>query len=204
GEIRFQYQRMVGNAASATVGTQDSTRTVGLLVAFNQDYVRDGLAVRVVPLRQWLSVEPVSGFLPPGGRQTVQVSMDASGLGTGAYVGRARFLSNDPAAPDTAVKAAFSVTGAPDIAVSPASLEFGAHFPGARDTLAVTVANTGVDPLDVGDVRSEQPGFTVDVGAFRLLPGEATTFPVVFAPGAIADFRGTLAISSNDPDQPQA
>src|SRR5206468_10203289 len=65
GEIRFQYQHMNGTVNNATLGIQDSSRTVGLLVAFNQDYVHDGLAVRIVPLRQWLSVEPASGFLLP-------------------------------------------------------------------------------------------------------------------------------------------
>ena len=48
------------NHFNATLGIQDSSRTVGLLVAFNQDYVRDSLAVRIVPLRQWLAVDPTS------------------------------------------------------------------------------------------------------------------------------------------------
>jgi subtilisin family serine protease len=204
GEIRFQYRTMVGNASNATVGIQDSTRTTGLLVAFNQDYARDSLAVRIVPLRQWLSVEPASGFLLPGERQVVRLNMNAAGLGTATYTARARLLSNDPAAPDTAVKVAFRVTGAPDIVFSPASLDFGTHFSGARDTLGVTVANVGVDPLDVARVGCDRTAFVVAPGGFRLLPGEATTVPVVFAPGEVADLSGTLSFTSNDPDQPVA
>jgi hypothetical protein len=204
GEIRFQYRTMLGNANNATLGTQDSTRTVGLTVAFNQDYVRDSLAVRIVPLRQWLSVEPSSGFLLPGERQLVRLNMAAAGLGSATYAARARILSNDPAAPDTAVKVAFNVTGAPDIVFSPPALDFGTHFTGARDTLGFTVANVGVDPLDVSSVGSDRPDFVVEPGGFRLLPGEATTVPVVFAPGSVADLSGTLSLASNDPDQPVA
>jgi subtilisin family serine protease len=200
GEIRFQYLHMTGNATSATVGIQDSSRTAGLLVAYNQAYVQDGLAVRIVPLRQWLTVEPSSGFLGPGERQALELHFDASGLGTAVYTGRAEILSNDPAAPDTAVKASFVVTGAPDIEFSPPSLDFGAHFTGARDTLSLTVANAGVDPLDVTRLSTDEGDFSALTTPFRLLPGEATTVPVVFAPASIADHRATLLVTSNDPD----
>jgi hypothetical protein len=204
GEIRYQYRHMIGNVGNATLGIQDSSRTVGLLVAFNQDYVRDSLAVRIVPVRQWLAVDPASGFLLPGQHQVVRLNMDASGLGTGTYAASAHILSNDPAAPDTAVKVTLDVTGAPDIVFSPATLDFGAHFTGARDTLALTVGNVGVDPLDVRDVRSDRAEFFAEATPFRLLPGEAATFPVVFAPSDVADVHATLTLASNDPDHPLA
>jgi len=204
GEIRFQYRSMTGTTDNATLGIQDSTRTVGLTVAFNQAYVRDSLAVRIVPLRQWLAVVPPAGFLLPGEHQTVRLDMDATGLGTGTYGGRARIVSNDPAAPDTAVKVAFHVSGAPDIVVSPPALDFGALFWGARDTLALTVENAGVDPLLVAGVRTDRADFQVAGAPFTLLPGEAITVPIVFAPSQVVDLRGTLSIASNDPDLPDA
>src|SRR5262249_9485741 len=101
GEIRYQYLRMTGNASNATVGVQDSPRATGRQIAFTKASVRDGLAGRIVPRRQWLSVDPSWGSLRPGARQTVSLRMDAAGLGTGEYPGRARLHTNDPAAPDT-------------------------------------------------------------------------------------------------------
>src|SRR5262245_31265417 len=169
GEIRFQYLHMTGTTNNATVGIQDSSRTIGLLVAFNQDYLRDGLAVRIVPLRQWLAVDPPSGFLLPGERQTVTLNMDAAGLPTGTFAGRARIVSNDPTAPDTAVRVSLSVSGAPDIVVSPPALDFGTHVVGAEDTLEVTVANAGGDPLDVSGVQTDLGDYRVAAGAFRPL-----------------------------------
>ncbi len=204
GEIRFQYLHMTGNTGNATIGIQDSTRTTGLLVAFDQAFVRDSLAVRIAPVHQWLAVDPAQGFLLPGARENVQLSLDASGLGSGTYHGSARLLSNAPAGADTSVDVIFAVSGAPDISLSPAAIEFGAHFKGAHDTLAVTVTNAGVDPLHVTGVTTDRAVFAVDGAGFVLLPGDARTLPVVFTPDAIADDRGTLSVASDDPDRPLA
>ena len=204
GEIRLQYLRMTGNTGNSTIGIQDSTRTVGLLVAFNQAFVRDSLAVRIVPVRQWLALDPTQGFLAPGAHQSVNLLLDAAGLGTGTYHGVARLVSNAVPGADTSVAVSLHVSGAPDIALSPTALEFGAHFTGAHDTLAVTVANAGVDPLHVDGVTCDRAMFTVAGAGFTLLPGDARTLPVVFTPDGIADDRGTLSVASDDPDRPLA
>ena len=56
----------------------DGKVSIGTLIAFNQAYVHDSLAVRIVPLPQWLAVSPGSGLLAPGGVQTLTVAMDAA------------------------------------------------------------------------------------------------------------------------------
>src|SRR5678816_2803816 len=61
GEIRFQYLSMQGSIGSATIGIQNATKTVGLQVEYNALYVHDNLAIRIVPLKDWLSVTPGSG-----------------------------------------------------------------------------------------------------------------------------------------------
>src|SRR2546430_2234739 len=96
GEIRFQYLRMTGNNGNGSIGIQDSTRTVGLLVAFDQPFLRDSLAVRIVPVREWLALAPTDGFLPPGAHQRVRLALDATGLGSGTYHALARLVSNAP------------------------------------------------------------------------------------------------------------
>ncbi len=199
GEVRFQYRTMIGNTTNATAGIQDSTRGVGLTVAFNQPYVKDGLAVRIVPLRQWLAVSPAQGFVPPGGAQAVGLRLDASGLGSGEYRGRARFITNDPDANDTSVVVTLTVAGAPHLVVTPDALEFGSHFVGARDTLSVTLANDGVDPLIVSGITTDHDAFRVATQSFTLLPGESVSKAVEFTPAAVADHAGTLTLSSNDP-----
>jgi len=204
GEVRFQYRSMSGHTSSATVGIQDSSRTIGLSVAFNQSYVRDSLAVRLAPLPQWLSLSPAAGFLAPGGRQTVNLRMDAAGLASGSYRGHARLITNAPAAADTSVLATLEVTGAPHLVLAPEALDFGNLFLGAGDTLELTIANDGVDPLVVSGVSSDSPAFRVAPDGFTLLPGEALTRPVAFAPQSIAEHHGTLRVASNDPARPLA
>ncbi|HIC87928.1 MAG TPA: DUF11 domain-containing protein [Anaerolineae bacterium] len=52
GLIRLQYREMQGTRLDeATIGLQDGTRTQGLTIAYNQDYVHDLLSVLVRPPR---------------------------------------------------------------------------------------------------------------------------------------------------------
>jgi len=202
GEVRFQYQRMTGNTSNATLGLQDSSRTIGLTVAFNQPYVRDGLAVRIVPLRQWISSAPASGFVPSGARDTLHLRLDAAGLGSATYAGRVRIITNAPASEDTSVAVSLAVSGTPHAVLSPTSLDFDAHFVGFRDTLQLTFANDGVDPLHVTGLALDSPAFAVDPGGFELLPGESLTRPIEFSPVGVGEWRATLVVSSDDPTRP--
>ncbi|MCE9628159.1 MAG: S8 family serine peptidase, partial [Candidatus Eisenbacteria bacterium] len=202
GEVRFQYRRMTGSTTQATIGLQDSTRALGTTIAFNQAYVHDSLAVRVVPLVQWLEVSPAAGVIGPGESQTLTLSMVANGLASGTYRGRVRLTTNDGSRPDTAIAVSLAVQGAPDITAAPAALDFGAHSIGARDTLHLTIANTGVDPLHVSGLSVTHSAFHVAADGFTLLPGDTRALAVVFAPTEIAEAVGELRMASDDPDQP--
>jgi len=132
GEIRFQYLRMTGNSGNSTkFGIQDSSRTVGLPGGINQPFVRDS------PRRAHPARAPrgggrsPQGFLAPGAHQSVNLLIDASGLAPGTTTRVARLESNARPGADTSVAVTLQVSGAPDIALSPAALEFGAHFTGA-------------------------------------------------------------------------
>ncbi|MCP4632614.1 MAG: T9SS type A sorting domain-containing protein [candidate division Zixibacteria bacterium] len=46
GEIFFQYQTMVGDLNSATIGIQNNDGTIGLQVAYDQEYVHDELTIK--------------------------------------------------------------------------------------------------------------------------------------------------------------
>ncbi|MBI5169544.1 MAG: S8 family serine peptidase [Candidatus Eisenbacteria bacterium] len=199
GEIRFQYLAGTGVRNNCTVGVQDTTRTIGLTVSFNQDYVRDSLAVRIMPLRQWLTVTPPSGFLAPGATATAHVRLDASALPTATYTGAVHVRTNDPLAPDVALPVTMRVEGAPDVRFGPDTLDFGHVFVGAADTLMLNVGNDGVDALHLLWRRVEAP-FAIAFEPRTLLPGETAAFPVVFAPRASGVFEQTLDVGCDDPD----
>ena len=70
--------------------------------------------------------------------------------------------------------------GAPDIAVSPASLNFGPVIVGADKILNVAVTNAGDDTLYVSGVSSSHGDFTASPVTFNL------------APDGTGDFRGSV------------
>uniref|UniRef100_A0A832I5Z7 Choice-of-anchor D domain-containing protein n=1 Tax=Eiseniibacteriota bacterium TaxID=2212470 RepID=A0A832I5Z7_UNCEI len=201
GEIVFQYLTMGAPTNGATVGIQNATKTTGLTVAFNTNYVQDNLAVRIVPLRQWLRVTPAAGRIHAGQSQQLQVTFDATGLDGGPYDGTVRVLSNDPDGSPAEFPAHLQVTGAPDLAFSPASLDFGQVFVGAHPTRTLTVSNPGTDVLNV-TVTSGDPTVTVDTPAFSLNPKAARNLTVTFSPTAPAVVTTALTLASNDPDAP--
>ena len=95
GTIDFQYLDMAGRTNNATIGIQNANRSIGLLVAYNTQYVKNGLRTRIAPRGGWLSVTPASGRVAPGGSDTLRVSFDAEPYADGDYAGSLRIASND-------------------------------------------------------------------------------------------------------------
>lgn len=151
---------------------------------------------------QWISTDPASGVIPAGSSMDVTVTFDAAGLNGGDYDALILVNSNDPTDPVVTVPAHLHVTGAPDIAVSPAALDFGPVFITASKTLPLLVSNEGTDLLTVSDIASDNPLFTVDPTNFSLDPGDEQIVQVTFTPVNPVVSAGTLTVSSDDPDEP--
>jgi subtilisin family serine protease/PKD repeat protein len=96
GEIVFQYKEMVGVTQSATVGIQDAAKTSALQVAYDADYVKDNLAVRIWQGVNWFSVEPSSGSLAPGEMSIVTCRFDSTGVTDTTTTAFILAGSNDP------------------------------------------------------------------------------------------------------------
>ncbi|OGC93468.1 MAG: hypothetical protein A2W25_05635 [candidate division Zixibacteria bacterium RBG_16_53_22] len=101
GMITYNYQTMISPSNEGTVGIQNSDGSIGLQVAYNQDYVHDGLAVRFVA--SWLSTNPMSGSIAPGGNQNVSVIFDATNLDMGDYSGSLILTGSDINRPVTPI-----------------------------------------------------------------------------------------------------
>ncbi len=203
GAIVYQYLSMrAANKASATIGMQNEAKNDGLQVVFNAPYVKDNLAIRFRPPARFLTVNPTSGTVPPSGFMDLTVGFNASGLFGGVYDGAVRIRGNDPVLPQLDVPARLTVTGVPDIAAVPASLDFGNVFIGFPQLLQLRINNVGTDVLNVTDIVSSHPAYGVDVTSFSVPPlGSAVVF-VSFNPSASGPAPGQLSIQSNDPDTP--
>ncbi len=101
-------------------------------------------------------------------------------------------------------------TDAPDIELSPSSLDFGYVLKDCTsDPEAVTITNLGTADLIVHDVWVEGSGdsyFNVSGGALplTLAPMESSEVYVTFSPVATTALTVDLVASSNDPDEPEA
>ena len=202
GEIRFQYLSLVAPTNSATVGIQNGDKSIGFHVAFNTSYLKNNHAVRIVPVQQWLTVTPTSGRIHAGQSLPLEVRFNALGLLGGNFTGDVNILSNDPDEGSVSLPASLHVIGAPDIAVAPATIDFGEVFVGATPVRNVTVSNPGTDALTITGITSDDPAVTVSPSSFTLQPLAAQVVAVTYAPTSPSSMAATLSIASNDPDSP--
>ena len=202
GEIRLQYQSMAAPTTSATVGIQNATSTVGLNVVFNATYVHDALAIRIIPLAQWLTVSPLSGRIAAGNSQPLNVHFDAAGLVGGTYSGNVQLLSNDPDDSPKLVPATFTVVGAPNILAAPETTAYGQQYAGGTYTRTLVVSNNGTDSLRVSGITASAPSLSVAPGAFVVAPSAARSLTLSWHPTGLGTLDATLDVASNDPDTP--
>ncbi|MBM4130502.1 choice-of-anchor D domain-containing protein, partial [bacterium] len=151
----------------------------------------------------WLQLDPAAGVVAAGATQDVLATFDAADLCGGALAAGLAVASNDPLRPVVTVPAALDVLGESDIAVSPTSLAFGAHFLGAVVTDTLTVANDGCELLTIAGVKSDHAEFSaLPAGPFTLAPDASLVVVVTYAPVTGGAVSGTLAVASDDPDEP--
>jgi hypothetical protein len=142
--------------------------------------------------------------VPPGGTADVAVGIDATGLIGGDYAANLEVRSNDPDELVSAVPVALRVTGAPDMRVEPAAIDFGTLFVGQTRADSVVVRNVGSDLLSVSAVSATPSVFGAPSSGFALAPGASRVLPVSFAPANAGAVSGALTVQGDDPDQPAA
>ncbi len=157
---------------------------------------------RGLRISDWLAVNPLIGFVSPQDSLKLIVKFDASGLNGGNYYANILISSNDPDEDTVSVPAHLHVTGAADIALSDTVMDYGTMFLGgtSRDTLIVS--NVGTDVLTVSNISSDNSDYTVDITSFSLNPRQQQKVVVTFTPNNLGLSEGSLAITSDDPDEP--
>jgi subtilisin family serine protease len=202
GEIRFQYLKLAPPTTSATVGLQDGGRVDGLQVAFDAAYLHDSLAVKLVPIGQWATVAPAAGRVVAGATAALTVRFDAAGLAGGDYRADLRVATNDPTAALSHVPLRLHVVGAPDLRLSPASLDFGDVYVGSSAARALTVSNPGTDVLRVGPLSVSDSTLVPDATTFSLERFERRRVQVSWTPAAVGTLAAVLNVPSNDLNTP--
>jgi hypothetical protein len=93
GEILIQYQQITNgfDIDSNTIGIANQDNSDGLLVSFNQHYLKDKLALKIDNVSSGVSVEPTSGTIDINKETTLQVRFFSYDLDVGEYTGAIKF-----------------------------------------------------------------------------------------------------------------
>jgi hypothetical protein len=214
GGILLQYETVDLTGVTATVGIENADGTDGLEASFNEDdYLRDGLAIRFVAVASFISdVDPAEGSIPSDGSQEVTVTFDADGLFAGVYEGNLVIQSNDSDESTLLVPVEFTVTGQPEISIEVDgiadgdSLGFGTAIPGDEVVRSVTVFNDGTDALSIDAAITKGIGqnnaFSFVSGALDpIAPGDSAAIVIAFEPDEQGEFSASLVIESDDADE---
>ncbi len=98
GRIIFQYKK-VNSGNKCTVGIENADGNDGLQIAFQKNYLRDGLAVLIQRHASWITFSPPSGTIKPDETMQIKVAVESASLSTGTHTARLIFNSNDPKTP---------------------------------------------------------------------------------------------------------
>jgi hypothetical protein len=123
------------------------------------------------------------------------------------YTGQITITSNDPDSPTTIIQLTGRGISAPNIEVTPASLDFGKVQINTTSDKTVTIRNTGTEVLNISSITSitisGSQAFTIVSQSLNQIPaGEARNVTVRFSPTGELPYAGNLIISSDDPDTP--
>ena len=97
GNITCQYDYLSGNYETVTVGIQNGIGSVGLQVAYNMEYLHEGLAVDFI--HPFVGFGSPSGAVSPEENVDIEFIVSGSGLQTGQYQADLEIVCNDPLSP---------------------------------------------------------------------------------------------------------
>lgn len=149
----------------------------------------------------YITLEPSSGSVAPGGSVDVLATFDGGALANGTYARDILVSSNDPITPTASVATTFDVSGqVSEIEVSDELLLFNDVFIGAERERAFTIANNGLAQLNVSAISSDNDDFTVDASSATLQAGESLEVTVSFRPSQLGSINGIISIASDAPN----
>jgi hypothetical protein len=109
GIITFNYLSN-DTGTGHTVGIQNGDKSEAVQIAYNENYVRPGLSLQLVPDTAWLRVSPDTASVPARGESDFTVTLDAELLPFGVWNSTLLFQSADPEEPVIGVPVIFEAT----------------------------------------------------------------------------------------------
>ena len=148
------------------------------------------------------SVSETTFTVVPNGTNKITVTFEPVSVAPVPQDSELSIDSNDNPNSPLVVSLSGTGIGQPEIDVSPTPLAFGDVSVGASKSLPLTISNVGTANLEVTNIISNQPEFSVDKTTFTLVPGSAEIITVTFNPLKAGEAKCSLNIESNDPKSP--
>jgi hypothetical protein len=99
GNILLQYREVDGDIDTNTIGIQNEDGSIGLQIAYNEEYVANELAVIIKKVDVWLSVGEYEGLLSSAQTEDIELTAETGDLEIGTYNCSILISSNDPVQP---------------------------------------------------------------------------------------------------------
>ena len=159
--------------------------------------------VRILSGGIWLSLSSDFGQMPAA----IQVTADATDLGSGTYEGSIEILAADASPPSQVIPVTFTVSGGqpPGLTVDPGSLSFRSVLGEPISTQSLRVSNSGTGTISWRAESSTVTGAWLSVAPFTGLASASApgTVQVSVNAGGLGEgsYSGTILVSSVDTNQ---
>jgi hypothetical protein len=156
GRVLFRYLTMSGALDSATIGLQNGNKSRGLVVAYNESYVHDEMAIELIP--GWISAAPSAGVISPDAASDVELVLCAEFLDEGDHEAHWTVHTDDPEHPELTVPVLLHAreVALDHIELAPRTIHTGTRAPWIRAALQlppelgphdVVVATVSIDGM---------------------------------------------------------
>lgn len=134
--------------------------------------------------------------LPVGAGCDITITYSPGTVGT--QTGQLTIQSNGTPSTFTVNLTGTAVALLPAALSAPASADFGPHIIGTSTRIGLDLRNTGEQTLNITSMTLSGGGFRLDGTCTSIAPGATCSVGIVFEPGAVQSYTGTLTIASND------
>jgi len=151
----------------------------------------------------WLYASPSGGILQPGEAMDVEVYFFPSGMTLGLNESELNIYDDSYTNLLATVPVMIYLVEPDPVNVYPDELFFGDVSVGDTASLNLTIANNGIDTVEIYSIQSSNPDFTIGNFENTVLPFDQQVVEVSFTTSVLGESNGIITILTSDPSDPE-